>query len=68
MWNKIRFFIMLNEKNRLIHAIEKAIKDEDIEYIICEDLIEFEKYGKILSGKDYVIREFGEYWVALIFH
>ena len=68
MSNKKKKIFMLNEKNRLIHAIEKAIKDEDIEYIICEDLIEFEKYIKMLRGKDYVIREFGEYWVALIFH
>lgn len=55
------------EKEKLVKAIEDAIGDEDIKYIIEEDILGFGEYMDILLGTNYVIRQFGNYYVALIF-
>ena len=58
---------MDEEKRILIQAIENAIKDMDVKYIVCEDMLGFEQYESILLGNEYVIQKFGNYYVALIF-
>lgn len=60
---------MEEDKQRLIEAIEKAIGEHkgEIEYIICDDMLEFEKYENQLVNNKYVIQQFGDYYVALIF-
>lgn len=55
------------EKEILITAIEKAIDGENVEYIICDDMLDFEEYDVLLLGNNYVIQEFGNFFVALIF-
>lgn len=55
------------EKEVLITAIEKAIDGENVEYIICDDMLDFEEYDVLLLGNNYVIQEFGNFFVALIF-
>ena len=59
--------IIDEEKCILIKAIEKATEGQNVEYIICDDMLEFGKHESLLNGKEYVIQQFGNYYVALIF-
>ena len=60
---------MGKEKSNLVDAIENAIsqQDDEVHYIICDDMLDFEKHEDELKGKDYIIQPFGEYYVAFIF-
>ena len=58
---------MFYERERLTRAVEKALDGLDVKYIICDDLLEFEKYEESLVGEEYIIQQFGNYYVAFIF-
>lgn len=51
----------------LEQAIRKAIGDKPIQYLITDDFLEFAEHEQLFHGKNYTIREFGEYYVAFIF-
>ena len=55
------------EREILVNAIEKAISGENVEYIICDDMLGFEEHEELLLGHNYVIQKFGNFFVALIF-
>ena len=57
----------MGQKELLKEAIEKAIGDDNIRYIIVDDWIDLERYDEILLGNNYLIRAFGDYYVAFIF-
>ena len=51
----------------MTRAVEKALDGLDVRYIICDDLLEFERYEESLAGEEYIIQQFGNYYVAFIF-
>lgn len=58
---------MWNERERLTRAVENALSGTGVKYIICDDLLEIERYEEFLVGEEYLIQQFGNYYVAFIF-
>ena len=51
----------------MTRAVENALSGTGVKYIICDDLLEIERYGGFLVGEEYIIQQFGNYYVAFIF-
>lgn len=47
---------------KLVSAINKAIGDKEVSYMIVEEVTDFDM--DFLSQKDYVITQIGKFWVA----
>ena len=53
----------------LVESIEKAIEEtgKKCKYIITEDMLGFGEHEELLVNNNYIIRQFGDYYVAFIF-